>query len=271
MPELPEVETIKKQLHLKIKGKKIKEVKVNLKKLVKYPLKKFKDLIIGSEIEKVTRRAKLIVIELSNGYCLIIHLKLTGQLIFNGEENKHTHVIYHFADKSYLLHNDMRQFGFVKVVEKDKLEEYFESERFGPEPLSREFTPELFRELLKKRKKGKIKILLMDPKFVAGIGNIYSDEILFGAGVRPTRRAGSLRIKEIESIYKEIIRVLTLATKKKGSSNRDYFDANGKKGFFAPLQKVYQREGEKCFKCKGKVKRIKMGGRSAHFCPKCQK
>ena len=271
MPELPEVETIAKQLNRKIKNKKINKVEVRLEKLLKYSLVKFKKIVIGAEIKKVSRRAKLIIIELSNGYCLIIHLKLTGQLIFNGQENKHTHLVYYFTDGSYLIHNDMRQFGFVKVIEKDKLKEYFEKEKFGPEPLNKKFTLELFRTLLNKRKKSKIKILLMDPKFVAGIGNIYSDEILFNAGVLPIRLAESLKLIEIKKIYQEIKEVLTLAIKKKGSSNRDYFDAFGKKGNFVSSQKVYQREGQSCLKCKGQIKRIKIGGRSAHFCPQCQK
>ena len=271
MPELPEVETIKRQLNRKIRGKKIKKVEVRLKKFVKYPLEKFKKLVIGAKIKKVTRRAKLIIIELSNDYYLVIHLKLTGQLIFNGEINKHTHLIYYFTDKSYLIHNDLRQFGFVKVFYKEELASFFEKEKFGLEPLTKEFTLKLFKELLSKRKKGKIKLLLMDQKFIAGIGNIYSDEILFYAGVLPVRIVETLKSAEIEKIYQGIKKILDLAVKKKGSSNRDYFDANGKKGSFAPLQKVYQRTGQPCFKCKFIVKRIKLGGRSAHFCPKCQK
>ncbi len=271
MPELPEVETIKKQLNAKIKGKEIGQIKVRLEKLVKYPLKKFKKLVIGAKIEKINRQAKLIIFELSNDYCLIIHLKLTGQLIFNGTENKHTHLIYSFTDGSRLLHNDLRQFGFVKVILKKELNDFLKKERFGPDPLSKKFTLKLFKELLAKRKKSRIKLLLMDQKFIAGIGNIYSDEILFEAGVNPLRQAQTLKSKEIDKIYKEIKRILILAIKKRGSSNRDYFDANGKEGNFAPLQKVYQKEGLACFKCKTKIKRIKMGGRSVHFCPKCQK
>ncbi len=271
MPELPEVETIKRQLNLRIRGKKIKKVEVRLKKFIKYPLEKFKKLVTGTKIKNIERRAKLLVIELSNNYYLIIHLKLTGQLIFNGQANKHTHLIYYFIDGSCLIHNDLRQFGFVKVTPKEELNDFFEKEKFGPEPLSKEFTLKLFKELLNKRKKSKIKLLLMDPKFIAGIGNIYSDEILFYAKVLPLRKVETLKPIEVKRIYLEIKRVLTLAIKKKGSSNRDYFDANGQKGNFVPLIKVYQRENKPCFKCKSKVKRIKMGSRSAHFCSKCQK
>ncbi len=271
MPELPEVETIKRQLNRKVKGKKIKKVEVCFPKLVKYPLKKFKDLVKGTRINNISRRAKLLIIELSNNYCLVIHLKLSGQIILNGQANKHTHLVYYFTDGSVLFHNDLRKFGFVKIVFKDKLANFFIKEKFGPEPLSRKFTLELFREILLKRKKSKIKLLLMDQKFIAGIGNIYSDEILFFAGVLPLRRVRTLKSMEIKRIFKGIKKVLTEAVKKRGTSSRDYFDAYGEKGNYISLIKVYQREGKPCLLCKTKIRRIKMGGRSAHFCPKCQK
>ncbi|MFH1460900.1 MAG: DNA-formamidopyrimidine glycosylase [Patescibacteria group bacterium] len=271
MPELPEVETIKRQLNQKIKGKTIREVEVRLRKFVKYPLEKFKKLVAGAKIVNVSRRAKLLIFELSNGYCLVIHLKLTGQLIFNGQPNKHTHLIYYFTDKSKLIHNDLRQFGFVKVIPKKELAVFLEKEGFGPEPLTKEFTLELFKGLLSRRKKSKIKPLLMDQKFMAGIGNLYADEILFYAGVRPVRLANSLKPAEIKKIYQEIKRVLQLAIKKRGSSAENYLDAQGKKGNFMPLVKVYQRTGQPCDKCGTKIQRIKISSRSAHFCPKCQK
>ncbi|MBU1176867.1 bifunctional DNA-formamidopyrimidine glycosylase/DNA-(apurinic or apyrimidinic site) lyase [Patescibacteria group bacterium] len=271
MPELPEVETIKRQLNRKIKGKKIKSVKINLPKLVKYPLKKFKNLVKEVKINNITRRAKLLIVELSNNYYLIIHLKLSGQLIFNGIISKHTHLVYYFTKKNILIHNDVRQFGFVKVISKDELDDFFEKERFGPEPLSNKFNLKLFKELLLKRKKSKIKIILMDQKFIAGIGNIYSDEILFFAGVLPSRKVETLKNNEIKRIFQGIKEILKLAIKKRGTSSRDYFDIYGKKGNYVPLLKVYQRGGKSCFSCKSKIKRIKMGSRSAHFCPKCQK
>ncbi len=271
MPELPEVETIKRQLNKRIKGKQIKKVEIRLRKFVKYPLKKFEKLVVGAKIGNIARRAKLLIIGLSSNFCLVVHLKLSGQLIFNGQINKHTHLIYYFTDGTKLIHNDLRQFGFVKVVPKSELDDFLKKEKFGPEPLTKEFTLKLFKELLAKRKKSKIKPLLMDQKFIAGIGNIYSDEILFYAKVLPTRKVSSLKSAEIKRIFEQIKNILTLALKKKGSSNRDYFDANGKKGNFAPLQRIYQRENQPCSKCKTKVKRIKLNSRSAHFCPKCQK
>lgn len=271
MPELPEVETIKRQLNRRIKGKKIKAVEVRLRKFVKYPLKEFKQIVEGAVITNVSRRAKLLIIELSNGYCLITHLKLTGQLILDGQPSKHTHLIYYFTDNSQLIHNDLRQFGFVKIVPKKELTDFLKKEKFGPEPLSKKFTFNLFKQILEKRKGAKIKPLLMDQSFVAGIGNLYADEILFLAKVLPTRKAKTLKPVEIKGIYQGIKKILPLAIKKHGSSNRDYVDAAGKKGNYASFQKVYQRENQACFKCKTKIERIKMGSRSAHFCPQCQK
>lgn len=271
MPELPEVETIKRQLSRKIKGKKIKDVEVRLPKLVKYPLEKFKKLVKGAKIVGLRRRGKLVFIELSSGYFLVIHLKLSGQLIFNSGEGKHTHVIYHFTDGSHLIHNDLRRFGFIKVVPKDELDNFIQAQRLGPEPLEKSFTLKKFKELLAKRKKSKIKLILMDQSFLVGVGNIYANEILFSAGVLPTREVGKLTSQEIQKIYQGIKRILTLAIQKKGSSDRDYVDASGKKGRYMELIKVYRREGEACLKCNTKVKRLKMGSRSAYFCPKCQK
>lgn len=271
MPELPEVETIKRQLNTRIKGKRIKNIRVNLAKIVKCPVKDFKRMVVNSRIEQIKRRAKLLIIKLSNNYDLLIHLKMTGQLIFNGQPNKHTHLIFYFKDKTQLLYNDLRQFGFVKLIEGKNLEDYLKKESYGPEPLSKEFTLELFKDLLKRRKKLRIKPFLMNQQIIAGIGNLYADEILFYAGVRPTRRAQSLKLDEIRKVFKQIKRVLEIGIKKKGSSAEDYLDADGREGNFVPLIQVYQRTGQPCKKCGAKIERIKIGQRSAHFCPKCQK
>lgn len=275
VPELPEVETITSQLNRKIKGKTIKSVNVRLPKLVKYPLKKFKELVSGQRVKKVERRGKLVLIELSQGYFLVIHLKLSGQLIYRTKKEnilgKHTHLVYYFTDQSKLLHNDLRQFGFVKVVPKKELAAFLKKEKLGPEPLEREFILSLFKKKLAQRKKSKIKILLMDQSFVVGIGNIYANEILFSARVLPSRTAGSLKSEEIERIYKGIKKILSLAIKKRGTSDRDYVDARGREGEYVRLLKVYGREGKPCLICKNKIKRIKMGGRSSFVCDKCQK
>lgn len=243
MPELPEVETIKRQLARKIVGKKLGKRKV-----------------IG-----LRRRAKLLIIDFDGGSSLIIHLKLTGQLVFNGQPNSHTRHIFKFSDNSYLLFNDARKFGWWKIVKNSgKIEK-----KFGPEALQISFAA--FKTALARRPKSKIKPLLMDQKFIAGIGNIYADEILFSSRTHPLRLAGSLSDKEIKAICRDTSKILKKAIRHKGSSVQHYVDACGKRGDYRKLHKVYHRDKEKCFRCGEIIKRIKLGSRSAHFCPACQK
>ena len=270
MPEMPEVETIGRQLGRALKGKRIERVLVSLPGMVKASLGKFKKAVKGAKIEGVERRAKLLFIKLSGGNYLVIHLKLSGQLIFNGEVGKHSHIVYSFTDGSCLIHNDLRKFGFVKLISEKDLGNFFDEMNFGPEPLDKNFSYELFKERIEKRKKSVIKTLLMDQKFIAGIGNIYACEILFSAGVLPDRKTETLKEKEVKAIYEAIKNVLSLALKKRGASDRDYVDAYGRKGGYMPLAKVYQREGEDCRFCGEKIKRVKTGSRSSYFCSKCQ-
>ncbi len=279
MPELPEVETIKNQLNRLIKGKTFNSVDVLLEKKVEPEALKFKRLIKGAKINLIRRRAKIFIFELNNGFSLIIHLKMTGQLIFAGDEkkaremkNKHTHLIFHFQDGSFLLFNDLRQFGYVKLIKSLVVDREIKEKDLGPEPLERNFTLAAFRAILKKRPQRKIKQLLMDQNLVAGIGNIYSDEILFYSRVHPLRTSRDLNDAEIKSLHKNIKKVLANAIKDRGTSAKDYLDAKGKKGEYDKKLKVYGKEGQKCpKKCSGLIARIKIGGRSAHFCPACQK
>jgi len=278
MPELPEVETIRSQLQRLIVGKKIREVKVNLPKMVKLPSRKFRKIIIGATVKEVRRRAKILIIELSTGWSLLIHLKLSGRLIFRKkgeklqpEDIKWNHLIYYFSDGSRLFHNDLRQFGYVKLVKTNELADFFKKEKLGPEPLEKNFSFDEFLAILKKKPKAKIKQFLMDQKNIAGIGNIYSDEILFFARVHPLRKAQELKYSEIKKVFKGIRKILPEAIRFEGSSVRDFLDALGKEGGYVPKLKVYGREGEKCSYCRETIKRIKIGSRSSHFCPKCQK
>jgi formamidopyrimidine-DNA glycosylase len=278
MPELPEVETIRTQLNKFLAGKKIVKVDVSLPKMVKLPLAKFKKIVIGAKMNCIARRAKILIFEIDNGWSILVHLKLSGRLIFRkkGEElqeqdTKWNHLIYYFSDGSRLFHNDLRQFGYVKLVKTDELAEFFKKEKLGPEPLDEDFTLDDFIAILQRRTKIKIKQFLMDPQNIAGIGNIYSDEILFYAQVHPLRRAGDLKAAEIKKIFDGIRKILPEALKLRGSSDSDYLDASGKEGDYVPRLKVYGREGEKCKKCSGIIRRLKINGRSAHFCAKCQK
>ena len=278
MPELPEVETIKRQLNLLAAGKKISQVEILLPKIVKAPLAEFKKAVVGAKIKEFNRRAKILIIELNNGWSILIHLKLSGQLIYqnqisnikNQNLRKYTHVILHFSDGSHLLFNDMRQFGYIKLVKTEELDEFLKKEGFGPEPFDKNFTLARLVAILDKKPHAKIKQFLMDQKNIAGIGNIYSDEILFASGVHPLRRIKDLKPSEIKAVYKNIKKILSEAVKAKGTSADLYLDAYGRQGSFLPKLKVYGRQGQKCVKCQGEIKRIKIGGRSAHFCPKCQ-
>lgn len=271
MPELPEVETIKRQLNLLTAGKKIKEAEVLLPKIIKAPLAEFKKTVEGATIKELDRRAKVLIIKLSNGWSMLVHLKLSGQLIFDGQKFKHTRVVFQFSDGHCLIFNDMRQFGYIKLVSTDELDDFFRKEEFGPEPFDKNFTLPRFVAILDKRPQTKIKQFLMDQTNIAGVGNIYADEILFASRVNPLRQIKDLKPSEIRAVYKNIKKILSEAVKAKGTSADLYLDAYGRQGDFLPKLKVYGRQSQKCVKCKGEIKRIKIGGRSAHFCPRCQK
>lgn len=243
MPELPEVETIRRQLSGKIVGKKLN----------------------GKKISNIRRRAKVLIINFKDGSSLVFHLKLTGQLIFSGKPSKHTRKIFKFDDGSHLIFNDARKFGWWKEVKDTKKIE----EKFGPEAL--EISLKEFKDALEKRPNAKIKPLLMDQGLIAGIGNIYSDEILFTSKVHPLRQSKTLKNEEIRRIHKNIRKILKDAIKHMGSSVQYYLDACGRKGDYVKHHKVYQKEGEKCPRRDGGIiRRIKLGGRSARFCPRCQ-
>ncbi len=278
MPELPEVETIRSQLKRLMVGKIVSKVDVGLARMVKLPLAKFRKIIIGSRIKKIRRRAKILIFELSGGWSILTHLKMSGRLIFRPkgaklqtQDAKWNHLIYYFKDGSRLFHNDLRQFGYVKLIKTDELADFFKKEKTGPEPLDKNFKLKDFLEILKKRPKAKIKQFLLDQTNIAGIGNIYSDEILFFAGIHPLRKIGELNSNEIKKIFQGIKKILSEALKSRGTSDNDYLDALGEKGEYATRLKVYGREGEKCKKCGGIIRRLKIGGRSAHFCSACQK
>lgn len=278
MPELPEVETIKNQLKNKIKLKTIKKIEVKLSKMVKNTsVVFFKKKVVGTKIKNIERRAKLLIIHLDNGYSLVIHLKLSGQLVYyprsEQKKEKYTHLIYYFSDNSCLCHNDLRQFGYVKLTKTINLESFFHQLNLGPEPLAKNFTLKKFKELLNKRPNSKIKPLLMDQSFIAGIGNIYAQEACWGAQILPIRLAKSLKENEIKKLHHCLIKILKEAIKNRGTTVADahYVDAQGKSGKYINRLKVYQRQGKKCFRCRQKIKRIKLGGRGTNYCLGCQR
>jgi formamidopyrimidine-DNA glycosylase len=289
MPELPEVETTVRDLKKTVLGRIFVDVWTDAKKMIKRP-KRFKDFkkeLIGKEILDIKRRGKNILFFLSSGKILLIHQKLTGHLLFGiwkkeggiwkskiegplkeDPMNKFLHLIFFFKDGWQLALSDLRKFAKVEILTKEELEK--ELSKLGPEPLDKDFTFEKFKERILKKKGGKIKQVLMDQEVIAGIGNIYSDEILWKAKIHPFKRVSKLSEEELKRIYKAMREILPKAIEVGGESISDYRRPSGERGGFDPLRKVYRREGEKCSLCGTIIKRIKIGGRSAHFCPKCQ-
>ncbi len=287
MPELPEVETIVRGLDKKLKNKTIKEVEVLDKKALTLNIgaPKFREQAVGQAVKSISRRGKMIIIKLREKY-LLIHLKMTGQLVLasdsekiagghpiahGGKElpNKFTRVIFKFSDNGKLYFNDVRKFGWVKLVDIKGLEENLKN--LGVEPLSKEFTLKKFKEILARKNNAIVKQAIMDQKYIAGIGNLYADEILFTSGIKPFRQVKTLSESEIKNFWQAIPRVLKYAVKHRGTSFSDYVDAKGEVGSFAKYLKVYGRAGEKCKKCGQSIKKMKLGGRSAHWCDICQK
>jgi len=290
MPELPEVETIVRDLQKKVLGRAFIDVWTDFKKIIKSPkdFEEFKKEIKGKTIKKVKRRAKNILFELSNNKTLLIHQKLTGHLLLGKWQqkegkweatipgplkedpmNKFLHLIFWLDNNQMLALSDLRKFAKVELLDKDTLEKELSS--FGPEPLDKDFTFEKFKEVLDKKRKGKIKQVLMDQEVIAGIGNIYSDEILWTAKIHPFRDISKISETELKAIYQAMRKILPRAIELGGESISDFRRVSGERGYFDKERKVYRREGEKCSRCGTVIKRIKLAGRSAHFCPYCQK
>ncbi len=274
MPELPEVQTIVNQLNQTVVGNRIEAADVLFAKPLNVSAADFKKKTEGVKFQKFLRRAKLIIAVFSSGFCAVFHLKLTGRLLLLKESDsisKHSHLVFHLDGGRKLVFEDFRKFGYVKLLKSDELEDLFKKEKFGPEPLDKSFTLEKFKELLSKKPNAKIKPLLMDQTFVAGVGNIYAQESCFCAKILPTRKIGTLADNEISDLYHCLLKILETAIVKKGSSVDAYLTIYGKEGEYVPLLKVYGRGGEKCLRCGATLKEIRLGGRGTVYCSKCQK
>ena len=289
MPELPEVTTMVRGLRNKTLKKVIIDVWSDSRKIIKKPanFSNFKKQIVGRKIEKIDRKGKVILITLDKNKTLLVHPKMSGHFLFgkwrktaegwdpieNGllgdPMNRFIRLIFYLNNGSMLAFSDLRKFARIELWSTDKLVEANLLNQIGEDALK--ITLKQFKEVLKSLKKWKIKPLLMNQKKIAGIGNIYSDEILFRARVSPFRTAESLKKHEIERIYRSIGIILQKAIKVSGSSISDFRRIDGDKGSFQKLVKVYGRQGQKCFKCNSVIKTEKIAGRSAHFCPNCQK
>lgn len=295
------------ELNRKLKHKKIKLVEVRTPKVISIGPKTvanirsvspkevtaFRKLLEGDVILSVTRRAKMLIFDFKGPLSMLVHLKMTGQFIYEDKvlrnrtggkyriinkpsapfiqfPTKHTHVIFSFTDGSTLYFSDIRKFGYLKVVKDTEINQVKELQSFGPEPLSKQFTLAGLITASKTRKKISIKQFLMDPKVVTGIGNIYSDEILFHAKVRPNRRVVTLTEDEWQKIYRQIPIVLKQGIKYKGSSVGDFVRTDGQWGSMGKYHWVYGRYKETCKVCESPLKRVTLGGRTSTYCSVCQ-
>jgi len=266
MPELPEVETIKRGLIKAIVGKKITGVIINNPAVIKEPKRQeFTKGLKNAIIKSILRKGKLLIFELSTGKSLAIHLKMTGQLVYPGNGLK-SRVSFKLSDASTLDFNDRRLLGELRLVNNWQDLKFIKA--LGPEPF--DMSSQQFKTMLSGRKT-KIKPLLMDQTFMAGVGNLYAAEALFRARINPERRAASLSDHEKESLLKEIKDTLTEAIHHKGSSMDQYVQLSGRQGDYVLYHKVYGRLGKPCLVCKTPIKRIALGGRGTYFCPKCQR
>lgn len=285
MPELPEVETVRRDLGRVLTGRRVAGFLVRKANLLKSPRQLFRRKFVGATIIRIGRRAKLLYLNLSSGYTLLLHLKMTGQLVWQspkgalkvgghpisgvlGVPNRFTYITVTLSDKAKLYFNDVRQFGYWKLVPTLELPRALA--HFGPEPLSAGFTLEQFRAALVRRERTSIKAALLNQTVVAGIGNIYADESLFVARLKPSRKVIKLTSAEVKGLYQAIRRVLTIAVKARGTSFNSYVDGLGRSGTYWERRLVYGRKGEPCPRCKRPIQKTVVAGRGTHYCPHCQ-
>ena len=283
MPELPEVETTVDGLNKTVKGLKIIGVWTeyhNVSQVKKDDIKNpkfflyFRKMVKGQKILKANRRAKNILIHLENGYTILAHMKMTGYFIYNPpRETRYLRLVFNLSNGQQLGFSDLRKFAKITLIKTVELAQSAHLIHLGPEPLDKNFKIERLKECLSKKPNGKIKTVLMDQSIIAGIGNIYSDEILWRAGVQPERKAADITEREIKLIFQAIKKILAEGINLGGDSMSDYRNIFGLPGQFQLHHKAYRKTGEKCPKpgCQGVIKRKMVGGRSAHFCSAHQK
>jgi formamidopyrimidine-DNA glycosylase len=287
MPELPEVETVRRGLYELIIGRKVANVTHDTPKGFPNTNVDVESFLIGATITDIRRRAKVLMIDLSSGYSLVIHLKMTGQLVFRGDAvfgaghpsdsligelpDRSTRVVFEFADGSHLYFNDQRKFGWVKLLPTVEIPNIDFMQKVGPEPLEADFTVEQFAVRFQRRAKTSIKAALLDQTVVAGVGNIYADEALWGAKIHPQRLVGSITQAELHRLYTELRSVMNLAIEKGGSTDKNYVNARGKRGSYMDFARVFRREGQTCPRCGTTIIKFKAAGRGTHICPQCQR
>lgn len=274
MPELPEVETIHRTLEPKAKGHVIRKVIIIHENTIKKPdAGLFAASLQGQEITGFNRRGKYLIMEIGSSMVLVIHLRMTGRLVFTESSvpaNKYTRVIFNLDQGKELHFEDVRKFGTMHLLYRQELDSFTPFKVLGYDAIDPRLTLEIFQDRLKGRR-GQVKGLLLNQSFIAGIGNIYANEILWKAGIHPQRTADSLDIKEQQRLYQAIQDVIKSAISHHGTTLRDYVDGNGNSGEFQNKLIVHGRTGEPCPSCGNYIIRIKQGGRSSYYCPSCQK
>lgn len=287
MPELPEVETVRRGLHELIIGRAIANVQHDTPKSFPNDSRQVDAFLVGAVVTDVRRRAKVLLIDLSTGYSLVVHLKMTGQLVFRGETvfgaghpnesligvlpDRSTRVTLGFNDESKLFFNDQRKFGWMKLIPTLEVTDLPFMQKVGPEPLEQSFTPAEFALRFVRRSRTSIKAALLDQTVVAGVGNIYADESLWGAKIHPQRLVSSVTADEFEALHHELRLVMNLAIEKGGSTDKNYVNAEGKRGSYMDFARVFRREGLECHRCGTTVIKFKAAGRGTHICPNCQR
>jgi formamidopyrimidine-DNA glycosylase len=287
MPELPEVETIRIGLAKLLPGQVIKDTWHDWPKSFPNPPADVARFLVSAEVNAVRRRAKVLMIDLSTAYSLVIHLKMTGQIVFVGKErfgaghpneslianlpDKSTRVVLDFTDGSKLFFNDQRKFGWMRLLPTNQIPEIDFMKTVGPEPLESDFTADVFIGGLQRRKNSAIKAVLLDQTVLAGIGNIYADESLYVAKIHPETPVYKISKIKLVTLHKSIVDVLKLSIEKGGSTDRNYVNAEGKKGSYIEFAQVFRKEGTPCPRCGTEIIKIRSAGRGTHLCPKCQK
>lgn len=286
MPELPEVETVRAGLQMLLPGRVIANITHDWPKGFPNAPQDVKQFAVGASVMQVRRRAKVLLIDLNTGHTFVVHLKMTGQLVYRGEQvfgaghpneslvgalpDKSTRVTFAFADGSHLYFNDQRKFGWVRLLPTAEVENLDFFRTVGPEPLAADFTWQQFRGRLQRRKNSGIKAVLLDQTVLAGVGNIYADESLWGAKIHPLTPAGQLTDAQYKRLYTALRDVLQLSIEKGGSTDKNYVNAEGKRGSYLTFASVFRREGQACPRCGTTVIKTRVAGRGTHLCPTCQ-
>ena len=287
MPELPEVETVKRGLNKLIINQQIANESHNWPKSFPNSDIDVDKFMIGAKVTDVRRRAKVLMIDLDSDYSLVIHLKMTGQMVFVGEQrfaaghpndsfinelpDRSTRVEITFTSGDKLFFNDQRKFGWMRLLPTIDIPNIDFFKKIGPEPLTDEFTSKEFILRVRRRANTSVKAAILDQTVLAGVGNIYADESLFAARIHPDRKVKDVTDAELKKLLEEIKFVMNLSIEKGGSSDRNYVNAEGGRGSYLSLAKVFRKEGQPCDNCGTVIEKTRVAARGTHICPSCQK